>query len=85
MTRRLATYLYVFAGWTVFVWAVFIRNISRDHTHGTAFKVVHIGLAVISLLLAAGTFWLVSRAGVRPVSRGEDDLSGTGRVPPRKG
>lgn len=82
MTRRLATFLYVFAGWTVFVWAVFIRNIARDHTHGTAFKVVHIVLAVISLLFAAGTFWLVSRARL---SRGAGDPAGTERVPDRRG
>jgi len=52
----------VFAGWTVFVWVTFIRNISRDHTHGTGFKVVHITLAVVSLVFAAATFVVVSRS-----------------------
>ena len=85
MTRRAAIYLYVFAGWTVFVWAVFIRNISRDHTHGTAFKVVHIVLAVISLVFAAGTFWLVSRSrrGLLNPEAGAPDE--TERVPGRTG
>jgi hypothetical protein len=62
VTRRTATFLYAFAGWTVFVWAVFIRNVAKDHTHGTGFKVVHITLAVISLLFAAGCYVVVSRA-----------------------
>jgi hypothetical protein len=51
----------VFAAWTVFVWVTFIRNISKDHTHGTGFKVVHITLAVISLVFAAGALITVSR------------------------
>ena len=62
MTRRAAVYLYAFAGWTVFVWAVFIRNIAKDHTHSTGFKVVHITLAVISLAFAAGCVAVVGRA-----------------------
>jgi hypothetical protein len=51
----------VFAAWTAFVWVTFIRNISRDHTHSTGFKVVHIALAVISLGFAAGTVVVVAR------------------------
>ena len=62
MTRRAAVFLYAFAGWTVFVWVVFIRNISKDHTHTTGFKVVHITLAVISIAFAAGCFAVVARA-----------------------
>jgi Na+/melibiose symporter-like transporter len=61
VTRRAAVFLYAFAGWTVFVWVVFIRNISKDHTHSTGFKVVHITLAVISIAFAAGCFAVVSR------------------------
>jgi hypothetical protein len=61
VTRRSANYLRVFAAWTVFVWVTFIRNISRDHTHSTGFKVVHIALAVISLGFAAGTVVVVAR------------------------
>jgi hypothetical protein len=65
VTRRSAIFLRVFAGWTVFVWVTFIRNVSRDHSHGTGFKVVHITLAVISLIFAIVTFVVVSR-GRRP-------------------
>jgi hypothetical protein len=54
-------YLYAFAGWTLFVWVVFIRNISKDHTHTTGFKVVHITLAVISIAFAAGCVAVVRR------------------------
>jgi hypothetical protein len=61
VTRRAAIFLRVFAAWTVFVWVVFIRNISRDRTHGTSFKVVHITLAVVSLVFAAATFVVVSK------------------------
>lgn len=80
MTKRVATFLYVFAGWTVFVWAVFIRNVAKDHTHGTGFKVVHITLAIISLAFAAITVWVVRRARV---SRAAAGLDGTERVPHR--
>ena len=70
MTRRTALFLRVFAGWTVFVWVVFIRNIAKDHTHTTGFKVVHITLAVISLAFAAGCFAVVARS--RRVSQTSD-------------
>jgi hypothetical protein len=73
VSRRAANYLRIFAAWTVFVWVTFIRNISRDHTHKTAFKVVHIGLAIVSLALAIGALWVVSRE--RRVSGSPTDLS----------
>jgi uncharacterized RDD family membrane protein YckC len=62
VTRRAAAFLYVFAGWTVFVWAVFIRNISKSHRYSAGFKAVHIVLAVISIAFAAGCFVVVQRA-----------------------
>ena len=65
VTRRAAAFLYTFAGWTLFVWVVFIRNIAKDHTHSTGFKVVHITLAVISLAFAAGCVAVVRRARSR--------------------
>ena len=72
MTRRAAVFLYAFAGWTVFVWVVFIRNIAKDHTHTTGFKVVHIILAVISIAFAAGCFAVVGRVRRRgEVRRGD--------------
>jgi len=65
-------FLYAFAGWTVFVWVVFIRNIAKDHTHTTGFKVVHIVLAVISIAFAAGCFAVVGRARRRAEIRPDD-------------
>ena len=72
MTRRVATFLRVFAGWTVFVWVVFIRNISRDRTRTTGFRVVHIGLAIISLAFAIGTFVVVSRSRARQAAASDE-------------
>jgi Na+/melibiose symporter-like transporter len=78
VNRRAATFLYVFAGWTVFVWVVFIRNIAKDHTHGTGFKVVHIVLAVISIAFAAGCFAVVARTRRRDqITPGDPATSGT--------
>ncbi|GAC1537037.1 MAG: hypothetical protein NVS3B12_20640 [Acidimicrobiales bacterium] len=65
-------FLRVFAGWTTFVWAVFIRNIAKDHVHSVGFKAVHITLAVISLGFAAGCVLVVSAAR---------RASGSGRAP----
>ena len=62
MNKRVANFLRVFAAWTVFVWVTFIRNISRDRTHTTGFKVVHITLAVVSLAFALTTLVVVSRS-----------------------
>lgn len=62
VTRRAALFLYAFAGWTLFVWVVFIRNISKDRTHTSGFKAVHITLAVISIAFAAGCVAVVRRA-----------------------
>jgi hypothetical protein len=58
-------FLYTFAGWTLFVWAVFIRNISKDHTHTAGFKAVHITLAVISIAFALGSVAVVRGARQR--------------------
>jgi hypothetical protein len=73
VTRRAAVFLYAFAGWTVFVWVVFIRNITKDHTHSTGFKVVHITLAVISIAFAAGCFAVVGRARRRAELQGQGE------------
>ena len=61
MTRRAAVFLYAFAGWTLFVWVVFIRNVVKDHTRSSGFKAVHITLAVISIAFAAGSVAVVGR------------------------
>jgi hypothetical protein len=74
VTRRAAAFLYTFAGWTLFVWVVFIRNIAKDHTHSSGFKVVHITLAVISIGFAAGTTLVVRRARQRVALRDEEQV-----------
>ena len=61
VSRRAANYIRIFAAWTVFVWVTFIRNVSRDRTHSTGFKVVHITLAVVSLAFTVGAVWVVAR------------------------
>jgi Na+/melibiose symporter-like transporter len=61
VSRRAAGFLYVFAGWTVFVWVVFIKNIAKSHQFSTGFKAIHIVLAIISIALAAGCFAVVRR------------------------
>jgi len=65
VNRRAAVFLYTFAGWTLFVWIVFIRNISKDRTHTAGFKAVHITLAVISIAFAIGCAVVVRRSRPR--------------------
>ena len=49
------------AVWTAFVWLTFVRNIAGDN-HSTAFKVVHITLAVISVGFAVLIWRVAGRA-----------------------
>lgn len=60
MTRREAIALRVTVVWTIWVWVVLVRNMITDHTHGISFRLVHIGLAVISIALALIT-WRITR------------------------
>jgi len=59
MQLRNATFLRIVAGWTLFVWAVLIKNMIGDSDHSVGFRAVHIGLALISIALAAGTIAVV--------------------------
>jgi hypothetical protein len=61
VTKRQAIFFYVVVGWTVWVWAVLVRNMLLDHQHGVAFRAVHITLAVISIAFAVGTWRIVRR------------------------
>lgn len=73
MPKRDALVLRLAAGWTVFVWAVFVRNMLKDHTHGTSFKVVHITLAVISVAFAVAIWRVASaRTSARSSARQEE-------------
>jgi len=49
------------AAWSVWVWAVLVRNMLIDHTHSTEFRVVHVVLAIISLAFATATFVIAQR------------------------
>jgi hypothetical protein len=59
VTRRQALLLYVFAGWTVWVWGTRIWNIWGDDERETGFKVVHTVLAAVSVGLAVAAFLVV--------------------------
>ena len=69
VTNREALLLRAFCAWTVFVWVVFVRNILRDDTHSTGFKVVHTVLAVVSVAFAVAA-WIVVRRLRQPARRG---------------
>jgi len=62
MSKRDALVLRVAAGWTVFVWATFIRNMIRSDTQSTGFKVVHSVIAVVSLGFAVA-LWMIAGRG----------------------
>ena len=46
--------------WSLWVWAVLVRNMVIDHSHGLSFRIVHLALAAISLGFAALT-WRIAR------------------------
>ena len=62
MSSRDRIVLRAFSLWSVFVWGVLIRNMLKDHTHGTGFRVVHIALAVVSISFAVATWLIASRS-----------------------
>ena len=74
MTRRDAVVLRAFAGWTVYVWVTRMWNIVRDDEHGTAFKAVHMVLAVISVAFAVAAWSIVSRNRKRSPDRDRVDI-----------
>ena len=61
VNRRDATVLRAFAVWTVYVWGTRIWNVLGDDERGTAFKVVHVLLALVSVAFAVATWAVVSR------------------------
>ena len=60
MKFRSAVFLRAFAVWTIFVWVTRIKNVF-DQDRGFGFVAVHVGLALISVAFAAGTFAIVRR------------------------
>ena len=65
MQLRNATFLRVVAGWTIFVWAVLIKNMITSSDDSIAFRAVHIGLAVVSIGMALGVFVVVRNERAR--------------------
>lgn len=58
MTKKHVWIIRAAALWTFYVWAVLVRNMVIDHTNSLAFRVVHIGLAIISFAFAGATWWV---------------------------
>jgi hypothetical protein len=77
MTRGQANFLRAFSIWTAFVWFTFIRNIIGVDDRSTGFKVVHIGLALVSLAFAAGCWMLVSRSRRAAVAKASTSTTAT--------
>ncbi|MEI6700286.1 MAG: hypothetical protein WCL38_00830 [Actinomycetota bacterium] len=62
MTKRARVVLRLSAAWSVWVWAVLVRNMLVDHTHGWSFRVVHLALAAVSLGFAWATWRIAGRS-----------------------
>lgn len=69
MDRRDALFLRLTAAWTILIWAVFVKNQVGDDTTSTGFKVVHLTLAVLSMVLAVGVWRVASRSSRRHADR----------------
>jgi hypothetical protein len=52
MTKRAAWVLLAAAGWTFFIWITRIANILGDDDRSAGFKVVHVVLALVSVVFA---------------------------------
>lgn len=57
------------AGWTVFVWATFIRNQLGDDSQSVGFKVVHFSLAAVSIVFGVLTWQVASRSRRNPTEQ----------------
>ena len=59
--------------WTVVVWGVFVRNIVNDSHRSTGFKVVHVVLAIVSVIFALAIWAVASRARDRGKEQGKHE------------
>jgi hypothetical protein len=57
LSRPIGYVLLAAAAWTVFVWVTRLVNLAGED-RSTGFVVVHAGLAVVSLILAAPVAWV---------------------------
>lgn len=69
MSRQHANILRLFSLWTLFVWGTRSWNIINDDARSTGFKVVHVVLAVVSVLFAAACWWVVTQNRGRNLER----------------
>ncbi len=69
MSRRDAFLLRAAAVWTLFIWAVFVRNLLGDDTRETGFKVVHLTLAVVSVGFGVAIWRVATRSSRRDRAR----------------
>lgn len=74
MSFRARVVLRISAGWSIWVWAVLVRNMAVDHTHALSFRLVHVGLAVISFAFALATLWIARKPRIPTTS---DSLDST--------
>jgi hypothetical protein len=65
MSRRDTLILRLAAGWTVFIWTFFVRNLLRDDSRALGFKVVHLTLAVVSVAFAVAIWRIATRSSRR--------------------
>lgn len=54
------------AAWSVYVWSILIKNMLKDRDHSARFRLVHIGLGVISTSFAVLTWKIASGNDLRP-------------------
>jgi len=71
MTRGQANLLRAFSIWTVYVWVTRMWNIWRDD-QSVGFKLVHTGLAVVSIAFAVACWIVVSRVRRRRTAVARD-------------
>ena len=60
------------AVWTVVIWAVFVKNVVGDAHRSTGFKVVHVCLAIVSVLFAFAIWAVASRSRSRQRAASRD-------------
>ena len=75
MTRNQRLVIRAFSIWTVYVWGTRIWNTLGDDTRSTAFKVVHLVIAVISVALAVAAWIVVSQVQRRDRERQTASIS----------
>lgn len=68
MTRTESLVLRAAAVWTVFIWGFRMVNLLGDEDHSIGFKVVHAGIAMVSVVFAVA-IWQISTRSRRGASQ----------------